>query len=192
MEEFIKAVKQHRVLIGDHSHDLVYELSDGNDQAQFRGFFRQGEYERERHAPRPLVDAMAQSPFAAASIEKGEDWFLVTRFEGEDPNVPLYSLSSGERRQGVDLFELGSWKEILDILAPYGITEEGGWCPVHAERKDWLFRTQQREDAMAERTAIAMKQHQASLPKGALVSVILPDSGWPHRRQRRRRGGRRS
>src|SRR5215470_15048580 len=44
MEAFIQAVKQHQVLIGDHSHDLVYDLRDGDDEAQFRGLYPRGEY----------------------------------------------------------------------------------------------------------------------------------------------------
>ena len=79
MEAFIQAVKQHEVLIIDHSHDLVYDLRDEEDEAQFRGLYPQGEYERARSAPRPLLDAIAQSPFVAASIERGENWFLVVR-----------------------------------------------------------------------------------------------------------------
>src|SRR2546428_3136536 len=81
MEAFIQAVKQHEVLIGDHSHDLVYDLREEEDEARFRVLSPQGEYEQARSAPRPLVDAIAQSPFAAAYIERGENWFLVTRFE---------------------------------------------------------------------------------------------------------------
>jgi hypothetical protein len=189
MEAFIQAVKQHEVLIGDHSHDLVYDLRDEEDEAQFRGLYPQGEYEKARSAPRPLVDAIAQSPFAAASLERGENWFLVTRFEGKDPDAPIYSLSSGARGQDVDMLGLGRWKEILDVLAPYGITEQGGWCPVPPERKDWLSRTQQQEDAMAAQTAAAMKPHRASLPNGAQVRVILPGSGKARGKQRRKRGG---
>ena len=79
MEALIQAVKQHEVLIGDHRLDLVYDLRDEEDEAQFRSLYPQGEYEKARSAPRPLVDAIAQSPFAAASIEKGENWFLVVR-----------------------------------------------------------------------------------------------------------------
>src|SRR5207253_8752533 len=45
MEAFIQAVKEHEVLIGDHSHDLVYDLCDEEDEAQFRGLSPQGEYE---------------------------------------------------------------------------------------------------------------------------------------------------
>jgi hypothetical protein len=74
MVAFIQAVKEHAVLIGDHNHDLVYDLRDEEDEALFRGLSQQGEYERERSAPRPLVDAIAQSPFAAAYIERGENW----------------------------------------------------------------------------------------------------------------------
>ena len=79
MEAFMQAVKQHEVLISDHSHDLVYDLRDEEDEARFRDLYSQGEYEKARSAPRPLVDAIAQSPFAAASLEKGENWFLVVR-----------------------------------------------------------------------------------------------------------------
>ena len=79
MEAFIQVVKQHEVLIGDHSHDLVYDLRDEEDEAQFRALFSPEEYERARRAPRPLGDAIAQSPFAAATIERGENWFLVVR-----------------------------------------------------------------------------------------------------------------
>src|SRR5216683_5471424 len=118
MEAFIQVVKQHQVLIGDHGHDLVYDLRDEEDEAQFRDLYPQGEYERARSAPRSLVDAIAQSPFAAASLERGENWFLVTRFEGKDPGAPLYSLSSGARGQEVDMLMLGHWKELLDLLAP--------------------------------------------------------------------------
>jgi hypothetical protein len=190
MEAFIQAVKQHEVLIGDHSHDLVYDLHDEEDEAQFRDLYPQGEYEQARSAPRPLVDAIAQSPFAAAYSERGVNWFLVTRFEVKDPDAPIYSLSSGARGKDVDMFGLGRWKEILDVLTPYGISEQGGWCPVPPERKDWLSRTQQQEDAMAAQTAAAMKPHRASLPKGAHVRVILPESGKSRSKRRRKRGGR--
>jgi hypothetical protein len=190
MEAFIQAVKQHEVLIGDHSHDLVYDLREKEDEAQFRALSPKGEYEKARSAPRPLVDAIAQSPFAAAYIERGENWFLVTRFEGRDPDAPVYSLSSGARGQDVDMLMLGRWNEVLDVLARYGITEQGGWCPVPAERRDWLSRTQQQEDAMAAQTAAAMKPHRASLPKGAQVRVILPGSGEARGNKSRKRGGR--
>jgi hypothetical protein len=186
MEAFIQAVKQHEVLIGDHSHDLVYDLRDEVDEAQFRDLYPQGEYEKARSAPRSLVDAIAQSRFAAASLERGENWFLVARIEGKEPDAPIYSLSSGARGQDVDMFGLGRWKEILDVLAPYGITEEGGWCAVPPERKDWLSRTQQQEDAMAAQTAAAMKPHRASLPKGAQVRVILRGRGRARGKKRRR------
>src|SRR5438128_8727458 len=39
MEAFIQAVKQHQVLIGDHGHDLVYNLRDEEDEAQFRDLY---------------------------------------------------------------------------------------------------------------------------------------------------------
>jgi hypothetical protein len=189
MEAFIQVVKQHEVLVGDHSHDLVYDLRDEDDEAQFRALSPQGEYERARSVSRPLVDAIAQSPFAAAYIERGENWFLVTGFEGKDRDAPIYSLSSGARGQDVDMLVLGHWKELLALLAPYGISEDGGWRPVPPERKDWLSRTQQQEDAMAAQTTDAMKPHRASLSKGVHVSVILPGSGHARSKQRRKRGG---
>jgi hypothetical protein len=149
------------------------------------------EYERERSAPRSLVDAIAQSPFAAAYIEQGENWFLVTRMEEKGPDAPIYSFSSGAKGEDVDMFGMGRWKEILDALAPYGITEADGWSPAHAERKDWFSRTQQQEDAMAEQTTAVMKQHRGSLPKDVQqVRVILPGSGRARGKQRRKRGGR--
>ena len=95
MEAFIRAVKQHEVLIGDHSHDLVYDLREEEDEARFRDLYPQGEYERARSGPRPLVNAIAQSPFAAAYLERGENWFLLSRLEDEDPHTAIYSLSSG-------------------------------------------------------------------------------------------------
>src|SRR5216684_3756056 len=189
MEAFIQAVKQPRVLIGDHSHDLVYDLRDVEDEVQFRYLYPRGEYERARSAPRSLVDAIAQSPFAAASIERGENWFLVTRFEGKDPDAAIYSLSSGAIGQDVDMLGVGRWKEILEALALYGITEERGWCPVPPERRDWLSRTQQQEDAMAEETTAALKPRWGSLPQGARqVRVILPGSGKARGKKRRKRG----
>src|SRR5260370_24778078 len=93
MEAFIQAVKQHQVLIGDHIHDLVYELCDEEDEAQFRDLYPQGEYERARSAPRSLVDAIAQSPFTAASIPRGQNWFLFTPFKSKPPNAPTSTLS---------------------------------------------------------------------------------------------------
>jgi len=113
-----------------------------------------------------------------------------TRFEGEDADAPIYSLSSGAIGQDVDMLMLGHWKELLVALAPYGISEEGGWCPVPPERKDWLSRTQRQEDAMAAQTAAAMKPHRASLPKGAPVRVILPERGKSRGKRRRKQGGR--
>ncbi len=90
----------------------------------------------------------------------------------------------------MDMLMLGHWKELLDILAPYGMSQEGGWCPAPPERKDWLSRTQQQEDAMAAQTAAAMKPHRASLSKGAQVRVILPGSGEARGNKSRKRGGR--
>ena len=42
MEAFIQAVKRHAVLIGDHSHDLAYDLREEEDGARFRGLHRAG------------------------------------------------------------------------------------------------------------------------------------------------------
>ena len=191
MEAFIRAVKQHDILIGDHSHDLVYDLREEEDETQFRALYPQGEYEQARSAPRPLLAAIAQSPFAAAYLERRENWFLLTRLEGEDPRTAIYSLSSGAIGKDVDLFGLGRWKEMLDTLALYGITEQEGWCPVSQERRDWLVRTQRQEDAMAEQTTAAMKPHRGSLPTGAHVRVILPGNGKARGKRRRKRGGER-
>jgi len=190
MEAFIQAVKQHEVLIGDHSHDLVYDLREEEDEAQFRDLYPQGEYERARSGPRSLVDAIAQSPFAAAYLERGENWFLLSRLEGEHAYTAIYSLSSGAIGKDVDMFGLGRWREMLDAFAPYGITEQEGWCPVLSERKDWLAHTQRQEDAMAEQTTTAMKPYRGSLPRGAHVRVILPGSGKVRGKQRGKRGGR--
>ena len=186
MEAFIQAVKEHKVLIGDHGHELVYDLSEEEDEARFRGLYSPHEYERERNAPRPLVDAIAQSPFAAAYIERGENWFMVTRLEGTGPDASIYGLSSGAIGQDVDMFALGRWKELLDILAPYGINELGGWRFRFRQNADGA-RTQQQEDAMAEQTSAALKPHRNSLLKGAHVRVILPGSGKTQGKRRRRR-----
>jgi len=192
MEAFIQAVKQHGVLIGDHGHDLVYDLREEEDEARFRALFSPEDYKRERLAPRPLADAIVQSPFVAAYIEHGENWFLVTRLEGEGADSAIYVLSSGAIGQDVDLFGLGRWKEILDLLAPYGISHEGGWRPVPPERRDWLSRTQKQEDAMAARASAAMEPRRGSLPQGAHVRVIVPGSGKArNNKSRKRRGGRR-
>ena len=190
MEAFIQAVKQHGVLIGDHGHDLVYDLREEEDETRFRALFSPEDYERERLAPRPLADAIVQSPFAAAYIEYGENWFLVTRLEGEDTDTAIYALSSGALGQEVDLFGMGRWKEILDLLAPYGISHEGCWRPVPPERKDWLSRTQQQEDAMAAQAGAAMEPHRGSLPQDAHVRVIVPGSGKARANKSRKRRGR--
>ena len=115
---------------------------------------------------------------------------LYTRFEGKEQDAPIYSLSSGAIGQDVDMLALGHWKELLDVLAPYGINEQGGWCPVQSERRGWLMRTQQQEEAMAAQSASAMEPHRASLPQGAHVRVILPNSGQARREQSRKRRGR--
>jgi len=191
MEAFIQAVKQRAVLIGDHGHDLVYDLREEEDEARFRALFSPEGYERERLAPRPLAHAIAQSPFVAAYLEHGENWFLVTRLDGQDADTAIYVLSSGALGQEVDLFGMGRWKEVLEILAPYGISEKDGWRPVPPERRDWLSRTQRQEDAMAARGGAAMEPHRGSLPQGAHVSVILPRSERARgNNRRRRRGGR--
>lgn len=124
MEAFIQVVKQHKVLIGDHGHDLVYDLRDEEDEAQFRDLYPQGEYERARSVPRSLVDAIAQSPFAAASTEKGENWFLVTDVEKKAQDTPVYCLSSGARGKDADMWGMGPLKDLLETLAPYGIMME--------------------------------------------------------------------
>jgi hypothetical protein len=190
MEAFIQAVKERQVLIGDHGHDLVYFLREEEDEARFRALYSPSEYERERSAPHSLADAIAQSPFAAAYIECGENWFMTTRLEGEGPDTAIYCLSSGAIGQDVDMFALGHRKELLDVLAPYGINEQSGWCPVQPERRDWLMRTQQQEDAMAAQSADAMELHRASLRQGAHVRVILPESGQARSKQNRKRRGR--
>jgi hypothetical protein len=191
MEAFIQAVKQHEVLIGDHSHDLVYDLRDEEHAARFRDLYPQGEYERARSWPRPLVDAIAQSPFAAASLERGENWFLVTEVEKEAQGTPVYCLSSGACGKGADMWGMGPLNDLLDTLALYGITGGDGWSPVHAERKGWLSRIQQQEEAMAAQTAAALQPHRGSLPKGARqVSVILPGRGKARGKHRGKQGGR--
>src|SRR5712692_3636936 len=185
MEAFIQAVKQHEVLIGDHSHDLVYDLRDEEDEAQFRDLCPQGEYERARSAPHSFADAIAQSPFAAASIERSENWFLVTDVGKKAQDTPIYCLSSGARGKDADMWGMGPLKDLLDTLAPYGITEGDCWSPVHAERKGWLSRIQQQEDAMAAQTAAALQPHRGSLPQGAQVRVILRGSGRARGKKRR-------
>src|SRR6266516_2710119 len=191
IEAIIQAVKQHGVLIGDHGHDLVYDLRDEDDEAQFRDLYPQGEYERARNGPRPLVDAITQSPFAAASIERGENWFLVTEVEKKAQGTPIYCLSSGARGKDADMWGMGPLKDLLNTLALYGINEADGWSPVHAERNGWLSLIQQQEDAMAAQTAAALRPHWGSLPKGARqVSVILPGRGKARGKQRGKRGGR--
>lgn len=185
MELLIQLVKQHNVLIGDHTHDLVYDLSDEDDETQFRALYHDEEYEQARKAARPLVDAIAQSPFAAAFIEKGENWFLVTRLEGNDPDTAIYSFSSGARGKNVDMMGVGRWKEILDNLAPYGISAEKGWSPISPEQKDWLSRTQQQEDVMATQTASTIEARRGSFPKGTQqVRVILPGARKVRRKKK--------
>ena len=190
MEAFIQVVKHHNVLIGDHGHDLVYDLRDEEDEAQFRDLYPQDEYEKARNAPRSLVDAIAQSPFAAALIERGEDWFLVTDLEKKAQDVPVYCFSSGARGRDTDMWGMGPLKDLLATLAPYGITEADGWSPVHAERKGWLSRIQRQEDAMAEQTTAALHRHEGALPQGAQVRVILRGRGKVRSKQRRKRGER--
>lgn len=116
---------------------------------------------------------------------------LYTRLQGQDADTAIYVLSSGALGQEVDMFGMGRWKEILDLLAPYGISHEGGWRPVPPERRDWLSRTQKQEDAMAAQAGAAMELHRGSLPQGAHVSVILPRSGKARANKSRKRKGRR-
>ncbi len=186
MELLIQAIKRYEVLIGDHGHDLVYDLREEGDEEYFRGLSTPGEYERERNAPRPLVDAIAQSPFAAASIEKEENWFLVTDIERKAQANPIYCLSSGARGKDADMWGMGPLKELLDTLAPYGITEADGWSPVHIERKGWLSHIQQQEDAMAEQATAELHQHAGAQPRKAQVSVILGDQLWRSKRRQKR------
>ena len=116
----------------------------------------------------------------------------MTRLEGKDADTAIHALSSGAIGQDVDMFGLGRWKDLLDILAPYGISEKGGWCPLTPERRDWLSRTQQQEDVMAAQAGTAMEPHRASLPRGAHVRVVLPSSRRARGKQsRKRRGGKR-
>src|SRR5260221_11687164 len=135
MEVFIQAVKQHEVLIGDDSHDLVYDLREEEDEAQFRDVYPQGEYEKARSAPRPLVDAIAQSPFDAASIERGENWFLVTDVEKKAQDTPIYCLSSGARGKDADMWGMGPLKDLVDTPALYVIPEGAGRSPFHSDQK---------------------------------------------------------
>lgn len=186
MEAFIQAIRQHKILIGDHSHDLVYDLCDDDDEAQFRDLYSQDEYEKARHEPRALVAAIAQSPFTAASIEKDENWFLVTEIGKKDKDAPIYSFSSGARGKDADMWGMSPLKELLDTLSSYGITEEGGWSPVHVERKSWLSRIQQQEDKMAEQATAAMKPHRGSLPKEAQVRVVLGGRSKTRGKKRRK------
>ena len=187
MEAFIQAVKQHKVLIGDHSHDLVYDLRDEDDEARFRDVSTRGIRASEERT-RSLIDAIAQSPFAAASLES--DRIRSSHpHEARHPTISSIVFLVGHEGKLWRVWA-GTMERLLDILAPYRITEGGGWCPVPPERKDWLIRTQHQEDAMAAQTAAAMKPHRASLTKGAQVSVILPGSGRVRGKQRRRRGGR--
>jgi hypothetical protein len=51
MELLIQAVRRHEVLIGDHGHDLVYDLREEDDEERFRGLSTPGKYESERNAP---------------------------------------------------------------------------------------------------------------------------------------------
>ena len=70
------------------------------------------------------------------------------------------------------------------------IRMEGGWRPVPPERRDWLSRTQQQEDAMAARAGAAMEPRRGSLPQGAHVRVIVPGSGTTRNDKSRKRRGR--
>lgn len=81
METFIQTVKQHTVLIGDHSHDLVYDLCDEEDEARFRSLYPRGEYEKARSAPRPLVDASPRAPSSPprSKRERTGSWSRASR-----------------------------------------------------------------------------------------------------------------
>lgn len=186
MEAFIQTIKQRKILIADRSHDLIYDLCDEEDEAQFRNLYSRDEYEKERNEPRALIAAVAQSPFSAASIEKDEDWFLITEVGKKGKDTSIYSLSSGARGKDTDMWGMGPLKDLLDTLSSYGITEEGGWSPVHVERKSWLSRIQQQEDKMAEQATAAMKPHRGSLPKEAQVRVVLGGRSKTRGKKRRK------
>ena len=115
---------------------------------------------------------------------------LYTDIERNAQATPLYCLSSGAKGKDADMWGMGPLKELLDTLALYGIAEADGWSPVHAERKGWLSRIQQQEDAMAEQTTAALHRHGGALPQGAQVRVILKDRGQVRSKKRRKRGGR--
>jgi hypothetical protein len=187
MELLIQLVKQHAVLIGDHTHNLVYNLREEDDEAQFRALYLQEEYQKAQRAPRALIDAIAQSPFAAAVIGKGENWFLVTRIEENAPDTAIYSLSSGANEKQVDRLGVGRWKEIVDHLATNAISEEEGWSPISSDQKEWFARAQQQEDTMAAQTANTMEAQRDPLPKGTQqVRVILPGTRKPHVKKKRK------
>lgn len=141
---------------------------------------------KERNEPRALIAAVAQSPFSAASIEKGENWFLMSEVGEKDKDTSIYSLSSGAKGKDTDMWGMGPLKDLLDTLSSYGITEEGGWFPVHVERKGWLSRIQQQEDKMAEQATTAMKPHRGSLPKEAQVRVVLGSRSKTRGKKRRK------
>lgn len=148
--------------------------------------YPRGEYEKARNEPRALVAAIAQSPFTAAYTEKGENWFLVTEVGKKDEDISIYSLASGAKGKDTDMWGMGPLKDLLDTLAPYGITEESGWSPVHIERKSWLSHVQRQKDAMAEQATAAMKPHRGSLPKKAQVRVVLSGRSKTRSKKRRR------
>jgi hypothetical protein len=112
---------------------------------------------------------------------------LYTDVEKKAQDTPVYCLSSGARGKDADMWGMGPLKDHLGTLAPYGITEGDGWSPVHAERRGWLSRIQQQEDAMAEQTAAALQPHRGSLPQGAQVRVILRGRGKVRSKKRRGR-----
>lgn len=88
------------------------------------------------------------------------------------------------------MWGMGPLKDLLDTLAPYGIAEADGWSPVHAERKGWLSRIQQQEDAMAEQATTALRRHEGALPRGAHVGVVLRGRDQARGKRRRKRGER--
>jgi hypothetical protein len=74
MEAFIQAVTEHVVLIGDHGHDLVYDLREAEDGARFRALFSPEEYERARSAPRPLPSRRVPSRRPTSNGKRTGSW----------------------------------------------------------------------------------------------------------------------
>lgn len=156
LDALIQTAKKQEVYIAETSLDLVYDLRDPDDEVQFRKGYDGEEYEKARHAPRPLEAAIAQSRFLSGYIEKDENWFLVTCVDNKKLGQPIYCMSSGAIGESVDMFSLGPMKEILNTLALYGIQEVQGWRSIFPEQEDWIKRIQKQEDAMAKQASSAL------------------------------------